>query len=97
MGERTLQQVGGETLVPVDPPRLMTIEDYIPRAPSDSYMEGVEAYPDLIQADVLYQEWFERVSLGSLMSLHEVEGGRVMGGMAMDSHVFRSFGEMERL
>uniref|UniRef100_A0A2N9G976 Aminotransferase-like plant mobile domain-containing protein n=1 Tax=Fagus sylvatica TaxID=28930 RepID=A0A2N9G976_FAGSY len=52
MGERTLRQVGGEALVPVDPPRLMTIEDYIPRAPSDSYMEGVEAYPDLIQADV---------------------------------------------
>ena len=89
--------MGGEALVPVDPPRLMTIEDYIPRAPSDSYVEGVEAYPDLIQADVLYQEWFERVSLGSLMSLHEVEGGRVMGKMAMDSHVFRSSGEMERL
>uniref|UniRef100_A0A2N9F792 Aminotransferase-like plant mobile domain-containing protein n=1 Tax=Fagus sylvatica TaxID=28930 RepID=A0A2N9F792_FAGSY len=68
-------EVGGEALVPVDPPRLMTIEDYIPRAPSDSYMEGVEAYPDLIQAD----------------------GGRVMGGMAMDSHVFRSSGEVERL
>ena len=97
MGERTLRQVGGEALVPVDPPRLMTIEDYIPCASSDSYMEGVEAYPDLIQADVLYQEWFERVSLGSLMSLHEVEGGRVMGGMAMDSHVFRSSGEIERL
>jgi hypothetical protein len=97
MGKRTLRQVGGEALVPVDPPRLMTIEDYIPRAPSDSYMEGVEAYPDLIQADVFYQEWFERVSLGSLMSLHVVEGGRVMGGMAMDSHVFRSSGEVERL
>uniref|UniRef100_A0A2N9H4Y4 glutathione transferase n=1 Tax=Fagus sylvatica TaxID=28930 RepID=A0A2N9H4Y4_FAGSY len=50
MGERTLRQLGGEALVPVDPPRLMTIEDYIPRAPSDSYVEGVEAYPDLIQA-----------------------------------------------
>ena len=56
MGERTLRQVGGEALVPVDPPRLMTIEDYIPRAPSDPYVEGVEAYPDLIQADVPYQE-----------------------------------------
>ena len=31
------------------------------------------------------------------MSLHEVEGGRVMGGMAMDSHIFQSSGEMERL
>jgi hypothetical protein len=75
----------------------MTIEDYIPRASSDSYVEGVEAYPDLIQADMPYQEWFERVSLGPLMSLHEVEGGRVMGRMAMDSYVFRSSGEIERL
>ena len=31
------------------------------------------------------------------MSLHEVEGGVVMGGMAMDSHIFQSSGEMERL
>jgi hypothetical protein len=97
MGERTLRQLGGEALVPVDPPRLMTIKDYIPHAPSDSYVEGVEAYPDLIQVDVPYQEWFERVSLGSLMSLHEVEGGRVMGGTAMDSHVFQSSGEVDRL
>ena len=89
--------MGSEAFVPVDPPQLMTIEDYIPCAPSDSYMVGVEAYPDLIQADVLYQEWFERVSLGFLMSLHEVEGGRVMGGMAMDSHIFQSSGEIERL
>ena len=97
MGERTLRQVGGEALVPVDPPQLMTIEDYIPRALSDSYVEGVEAYPGLIQVDVPYQEWFEQVSLGSLMSLHEVESGRVMGGTTMDSHVFRSSGEVDRL
>uniref|UniRef100_A0A2N9H8U4 Aminotransferase-like plant mobile domain-containing protein n=1 Tax=Fagus sylvatica TaxID=28930 RepID=A0A2N9H8U4_FAGSY len=97
IGERTLRQLGGEAFVPVDPPRLMTIKDYIPRAPSDSCVEGVEAYPDLIQVDVPYQEWFERVSLGSLMSLHEVEGGPVMGGMAMDSHVFQSFGEVDWL
>ena len=31
------------------------------------------------------------------MSLHEVEGGRVMGGSAMDSHLFRSSREIERL
>ena len=31
------------------------------------------------------------------MSLHEVEGGRVMGGTAMDNHAFRSFGEVDRL
>uniref|UniRef100_A0A2N9GR99 Aminotransferase-like plant mobile domain-containing protein n=1 Tax=Fagus sylvatica TaxID=28930 RepID=A0A2N9GR99_FAGSY len=48
MGERTLRQLGGDALVPVDPPRLMTIEDYIPRAPSDSFVAGVEAYPALI-------------------------------------------------
>uniref|UniRef100_A0A2N9I2P1 Aminotransferase-like plant mobile domain-containing protein n=1 Tax=Fagus sylvatica TaxID=28930 RepID=A0A2N9I2P1_FAGSY len=73
MGERTLRQLGGDALVPVDPPRLMTIEDYIPRAPSDSFVAGVEAYPALILADVPYGEWFEQVSLGSLMSLHETE------------------------
>jgi hypothetical protein len=97
MGERTLRQLGGDGLVPVDPPQLMTIEDYIPRAPSDSFVAGVEAYPALILADVPYREWFEQVSLGSLMSLHEVEGGRVMGGSAMDSHLYRSSGEFEWL
>uniref|UniRef100_A0A2N9I526 Uncharacterized protein n=1 Tax=Fagus sylvatica TaxID=28930 RepID=A0A2N9I526_FAGSY len=97
MGERTLRQLGGDALVPMDPPQLMTIEDYIPRAPSDSFVAGVEAYPALILADVPYREWFEQVSLGSLMSLHEVEGGRVMGGSAMDSHLSRSSGEFEWL
>ena len=97
MGERTIWQLDGEAVVPVDPPQLMTIEGYIPRAPSDSYVEGVDAYPGLIQVDVPYQEWFEWVSLGSLISLHEVEGGRVMGRTAMDSHVFRSSREVDRL
>ena len=97
MGERSLRQLGGEALVPVDPPQLMTIEDYIPCAPRDSYVEGVEAYPNLIRADMPYQKWFEQVSLGPLMSLHEVEGGRVMGGSAMDNHLFQSFGEIEWL
>ena len=97
MGERTIRQMGGEAVVPVDPPQLMSIEGYIPRDPSDSYVAGVDAYPDLIRADVPYREWFERVSLGPLMSLHEVEGGRVMGGSAMDSHLFQSSGEIERL
>jgi hypothetical protein len=97
MGERTLRQLGGDALVPVDPPRLMTIEDYIPRAPSDPYIAGVSAYPSLVREGVPYQEWFEQVSLGSLMSLHEVEGGRVMGGVAMDSHHIRSSGQIERL
>ena len=31
------------------------------------------------------------------MSLHEVEGGRVMGGMAMDSYHIRSSEQIERL
>ena len=97
MGEKTVRQLGGEAVVPMDPPQLMTIKGYIPRAPSDSYMAGVDFYPDLVRADVPYQKWFEHVSLGSLMSLHEVEGGRVMGGMAMDSHYIWSFGEIDRL
>uniref|UniRef100_A0A2N9HT34 Aminotransferase-like plant mobile domain-containing protein n=1 Tax=Fagus sylvatica TaxID=28930 RepID=A0A2N9HT34_FAGSY len=97
LGERTVRQLGDEAVVPVDPSPLMTIEDYIPRAPSDPYIAGVSAYPSLVREDVPYQEWFERVSLGSLMSLHEVEGGRVMGGVAMDSHHIRSSGQIERL
>ena len=88
---------GGEAVVPVDPSPLMTIEDYIPRAPSDPYVAGVSAYPSLVREDVPYREWFQQVSLGSLMSLHAVEGGRVMGGMAMDSHHIRSSGQIERL
>jgi hypothetical protein len=97
LAERTVRQLGDEAVVPVDPSPLMTIEDYIPRAPSDPYIAGVSAYPSLVREDVPYQEWFERVSLGSLMSLHEVEGGRVMGGVAMDSHLIRSSGQIERL
>uniref|UniRef100_A0A2N9H9I5 Aminotransferase-like plant mobile domain-containing protein n=1 Tax=Fagus sylvatica TaxID=28930 RepID=A0A2N9H9I5_FAGSY len=97
MGERTVRQLGGEAFVPVDPPPLMTIEGYIPRAPSDSYVAGVDFHPDLVRTDVPYQKWFEQISLGPLMSLHEVEGGRVMGGMAMDSHHIRSSGEIDRL
>uniref|UniRef100_A0A2N9IXN6 Aminotransferase-like plant mobile domain-containing protein n=1 Tax=Fagus sylvatica TaxID=28930 RepID=A0A2N9IXN6_FAGSY len=97
LGERTVRQLGDEAVVPVDPSPLMTIEDYIPRAPSDPYIAGVSAYPSLVREGVPYQEWFERVSLGSLMSLHEVEGGRVMGGVAMDSHLIRSSGQIERL
>jgi hypothetical protein len=97
LGERTVRQLGDEAVVPVDPSPLMTIEAYIPRAPSDPYIAGVSAYPSLVREGVPYQEWFEQVSLGSLMSLHEVEGGRVMGGVAMDSHHIRSSGQIERL
>jgi hypothetical protein len=97
LGERTVRQLGDEAVVPVDPSPLMTIEAYIPRAPSDPYIAGVSAYPSLVREGVPYQEWFERVSLGSLMSLHEVAGGRVMGGVAMDSHLIRSSGQIERL
>uniref|UniRef100_A0A2N9HEU5 Aminotransferase-like plant mobile domain-containing protein n=1 Tax=Fagus sylvatica TaxID=28930 RepID=A0A2N9HEU5_FAGSY len=97
MGERTVRQLGGKVVVPVDPPRLMTIEGYIPNTPTDSYVAGVDCHPDLVRTEVPYQEWFEHISLGPLMSLHEVEGGRVMGGMAMDSHHIRSSGEIDRL
>ena len=54
MGEKTIRQMGGEAVVPVDPPQLMTIEGYIPRASSDSYMEGVDTFPSLVQVDVPY-------------------------------------------
>ena len=54
MGEKTIRQMGGEAVVPVDPPQLMTIEGYIPRAPSDSYVEGVDTFPSLVQVDVPY-------------------------------------------
>ena len=97
MGERTVRQLGGKAVVPVDPPRLMTIEGYIPDTPIDSYVVGVDFHPDLVRTEVPDQEWLEQISLGPLMSLHEVEGGRVMGGMAMDSHYFRSSGEIDRL
>uniref|UniRef100_A0A2N9HP20 Aminotransferase-like plant mobile domain-containing protein n=1 Tax=Fagus sylvatica TaxID=28930 RepID=A0A2N9HP20_FAGSY len=73
LGERTVRQLGDEAVVPVDPSPLMTIEDYIPRAPSDPYIAGVSAYPSLVREGVPYQAWFEQVSLGSLMSLHEIE------------------------
>uniref|UniRef100_A0A2N9GK92 Aminotransferase-like plant mobile domain-containing protein n=1 Tax=Fagus sylvatica TaxID=28930 RepID=A0A2N9GK92_FAGSY len=98
LGERTVRQLGDEAVVPVDPSPLMTIEDYIPRAPSDPYIAGVSAYPSsgprgcaipgVVSSKFLW---------GSLMSLHEVEGGRVMGGVAMDSHHIRSSGQIERL
>ena len=97
MVERTVQQLGGKAVVPVDPPPLMTIEGYIPHAPSDPYVAGVDFHPGLVRVDVPYQEWFEQISLGSLMSLHEVEGGHVMGGMAMDIHHIRSSREIDRL
>uniref|UniRef100_A0A2N9I3T6 Aminotransferase-like plant mobile domain-containing protein n=1 Tax=Fagus sylvatica TaxID=28930 RepID=A0A2N9I3T6_FAGSY len=90
MGERTVRQLGGDAIVPVDPPSLMTIEGYIPNTPSDSYVKGVDYYLDLVRAKVPYQEWFTQISLGPLMSIHEVEGSRVIGGMAMDNHHIRS-------
>ena len=35
--------------------------------------------------------------MGPLMAIHEVEGGRVLGGMVMDSHHLHSSGEVDRL
>uniref|UniRef100_A0A2N9HHN9 Aminotransferase-like plant mobile domain-containing protein n=1 Tax=Fagus sylvatica TaxID=28930 RepID=A0A2N9HHN9_FAGSY len=82
MGERTLRQLGGDALVPVDPPRLMTIEDYIPRAPSDSFVAGVEAYPALIRADVPYGEWFEQTEILRLQLELSVSEDRYAADMA---------------
>uniref|UniRef100_A0A2N9FQU8 Aminotransferase-like plant mobile domain-containing protein n=1 Tax=Fagus sylvatica TaxID=28930 RepID=A0A2N9FQU8_FAGSY len=73
MGERTIRQMGGEAVVPVDPPQLMSIEGYIPRDPSDSYVAGVDAYPDLIRADVPYQEWFEQPSLSVFWEVERLQ------------------------
>ena len=63
MGERTVRQMGSEAVVPVDPPQLISIEGYIPRDPRDSYVVGVDAYLDLIRADVPYREWLDRKSV----------------------------------
>uniref|UniRef100_A0A2N9EUV3 Aminotransferase-like plant mobile domain-containing protein n=1 Tax=Fagus sylvatica TaxID=28930 RepID=A0A2N9EUV3_FAGSY len=54
MGKRTVRQLGGEAIVPVDPSSLMTIEGYIPDPPSDSYVEGVDYYSGLVQVEVPY-------------------------------------------
>ena len=97
MGERTVRQLSLEAVVPVDPPSLMTIEDYIPATPRDAYLEGVDHFPDLIRIGVPYQEWFAQNSLGSLMALHEVERGRVLGGVAQDSFQLQFSREMQRL
>ena len=54
MGEKTIRQLGGEVVVLMDLPRLMTIEGYIPRAPSDSYVEGIDSYLGLVRVDEPY-------------------------------------------
>uniref|UniRef100_A0A2N9G1Y4 Aminotransferase-like plant mobile domain-containing protein n=1 Tax=Fagus sylvatica TaxID=28930 RepID=A0A2N9G1Y4_FAGSY len=51
MGERTVRQLGGDAIVPMDPPSLMTIKGYIQYAPSDSYVEGVDFYLHLVRAE----------------------------------------------
>uniref|UniRef100_A0A2N9FEA1 Aminotransferase-like plant mobile domain-containing protein n=1 Tax=Fagus sylvatica TaxID=28930 RepID=A0A2N9FEA1_FAGSY len=66
-------ELGLEVGVPMDPPLLMTIKDYIPATPGDAYLEGVDYFPDLIRIGELYQEWFMQNSLGSLMTIHEEE------------------------
>ena len=86
-----------EAIVLVDPPSLMTIEDYVPVTPIDAYLEGVDHFPDLVRVRVPYQEWFVQNSLGSLMALHEVEGSWVLGGVARDSFQLQFSREIERL
>uniref|UniRef100_A0A2N9F631 Aminotransferase-like plant mobile domain-containing protein n=1 Tax=Fagus sylvatica TaxID=28930 RepID=A0A2N9F631_FAGSY len=104
MGERSLRQLGGEALVPVDPPQLMTIEDYIPRAPSDSYVEGVEVYPDLIRADMPYREWFQQPYFSSSGEIERLENEilrlQLELSVSEDRHVAdldRAQGEMARV
>uniref|UniRef100_A0A2N9H378 Aminotransferase-like plant mobile domain-containing protein n=1 Tax=Fagus sylvatica TaxID=28930 RepID=A0A2N9H378_FAGSY len=86
LGERTVRQLGDEAVVPVDPSPLMTIEDYIPRAPSDPYIAGVSAYPSLVREGVPYQEWFEQVSLGSRDLRSEILRLQLELSVSVDRH-----------
>uniref|UniRef100_A0A2N9IKX7 Aminotransferase-like plant mobile domain-containing protein n=1 Tax=Fagus sylvatica TaxID=28930 RepID=A0A2N9IKX7_FAGSY len=76
---------------------------WIQRLTTRTLMECRTTVDCIRDVDIVFQPYstflLERpeVSLGSLMSLHEVEGGRVMGGSAMDSHLYRSSGEFEWL
>uniref|UniRef100_A0A2N9EQA0 Aminotransferase-like plant mobile domain-containing protein n=1 Tax=Fagus sylvatica TaxID=28930 RepID=A0A2N9EQA0_FAGSY len=90
-------ELGLDVVIPVDPPPSMTIEDYIPATPSDAYLEGVDYLPDLVRGEMPYREWFALNTLGSLMVVHEVEGGQVLGGVAQDSFQLQFSREVERL
>jgi hypothetical protein len=97
LGERMVRQFSLDIVVPVDPPPLMTIKAYIPNPPADVYLEGVDYVPDFDRPKIPYREWFGLNSLGSLIAVHEVEGGWVLGGVAQDSFQLQFAGEVERL
>jgi hypothetical protein len=56
--------------------------------PRDAYRVGAD-YLDFILQGVSYPEWFAIHSLGPLLGVQWVEGGRVMGGVAFDNVQFR--------
>ena len=92
-----MRQFSLDIVVPADPPPLKTIEAYIPNPLADVYLEGVDCVPDFVRPDKPYREWFELNSLGSLIAVHEVKGGRVLGGVAQDSFQLQFAGEVKRL
>uniref|UniRef100_A0A2N9FE95 Aminotransferase-like plant mobile domain-containing protein n=1 Tax=Fagus sylvatica TaxID=28930 RepID=A0A2N9FE95_FAGSY len=97
MGERSIRQLNIDVIVPVDPPPMMTIEGYIPATPTDDYLEGVDYLSGLVYTEILYHEWYSSQSIGSLMTTHRVEGGRVLGGVAHNNLQMRFSSETERL
>ena len=84
------------SFLPVDPPAVLTIEDYVPLEPRDAYREGVD-YLGLLLLGVSYPEWFSIHLMGPLLGVQWVEGGQVLGGVAFDSVQLRLEGEIDRL
>uniref|UniRef100_A0A2N9F1V6 Reverse transcriptase domain-containing protein n=1 Tax=Fagus sylvatica TaxID=28930 RepID=A0A2N9F1V6_FAGSY len=62
----------------------------------DVYRVGAD-YLDFFLQGVSYPEWFAIHSLGPLLGVQWVEGGRVMGGVAFDNVQFRLGCEIDRL
>ena len=62
----------------------------------DAYWVGVD-YPKLVLPDIPYLEWFVTHSLGPLLGVQWVEGGRVLGGVAHDNVQLGLEGEIDRL
>uniref|UniRef100_A0A2N9GME8 Aminotransferase-like plant mobile domain-containing protein n=1 Tax=Fagus sylvatica TaxID=28930 RepID=A0A2N9GME8_FAGSY len=74
-------------------------EDYIPRAPSDPYIAGVECIPEFWSERVCHtRSGLSKVSLGSLMSPSRGRGWPCHGWSGHGQSItFRSSGQIERL
>uniref|UniRef100_A0A2N9FSF7 Aminotransferase-like plant mobile domain-containing protein n=1 Tax=Fagus sylvatica TaxID=28930 RepID=A0A2N9FSF7_FAGSY len=103
LGERTVRQLGDEAVVPVDPSPLMTIEDYIPRAPSDPYIAGwpwtVITFGLLGRSRDLRSEILRlQLELSVSVDRHTADMDRVQGEMAsMQTEATRREGEMVQM